>query len=228
MAEPSRTRNFFGRVVDRILPGSNYNTSTGRYSNVGTGIAGLGARLAATAFAGPAVGALVGKGAGYLIDHAGNRIGDPQRESLPVNGGSVNPGFTGGVSMPSVSNLGLGAQSPGGDWAGYLQGAGSANNFGNQGFMRPGSFTNWSPTSGWGKQLIAQQPTPGSLGGFGNNVGGFLSGGAGGARSPVASAGSRAGLTRAGGSAAGWVNALNTGEILGKFQGDPEKYTRAT
>lgn len=64
--------------------------------------------------------------------------------------------------------------------------------------------------------------------GFGNNVGGFLSGGAGGARSPVASAGSRAGLTRAGGSAAGWVNALNTGEILGKFQGDPEKYTRAT
>lgn len=179
MAEPSRTRNFFGRVVDRILPGSNYNTSTGQYSNVGTGIAGLGARLAATAFAGPAVGALVGKGAGYLIDHAGNRISDPQRETLPVSAGSVSPGYTGGVTMPSTTaNLGLGAQSPGGSWNGYLQGQGSVNNFGSQGFTRPG-YTNWSPSSRWGQQLTEQPATQGSNLGFGNNVQGFAGGGGG-------------------------------------------------
>ncbi len=230
--KPGAVRNFVGRLVQGALPGNNYDPTTGRFKNIMSGIGGAAAGIGASMFFGPVAGAAVRKGADYLIDRAGNRIGDPQRESLPVNGGSVNPGYTGAVTMPTVGNLGLGAQSPGGDWRGYLQGAGSVNNFGNQSFMRPGSFTNWSPTSGWGQQLMAQPPTDGSLAGFGNNVGGFLSGGArsggGGVRSPVASSGSRAGLTRSGGSAAGWVTAINQGEILGQFQGDPERYTRAS
>jgi len=232
-------RNFLGRttgrVGERFLSGSNnYDPRTGQYRNVMPGLIGRAAQTVIGAFGGPLIGAIAGRGISKMVDRYGKDPGFVQAESIPIPMDWRAPQITRGefaapsATPPTIANLGLGAQSPGGDWAGYLQGAGSANNFGNQGFMRPGSFTNWSPTSGWGKQLIAQQPTPGSLGGFGNNVGGFLSGGAGGARSPVASAGSRAGLTRAGGSAAGWVNALNTGEILGKFQGDPEKYTRAT
>lgn len=182
MAEPSKSRNFFGRVVDRILPGSNYDASSGRYSNVGVGLAGLGARLAATAFAGPAVGALVGKGASMLIDRNGNRIGDVQREGLPVDPGAVSAsGYPGAVAMPSVSNLGFGAQTPGGSWNGYTQGQGSVNNFGNQQFgtgmaSQPGS---WSPYSQWGQQVTAQPAAPGSVAGFGNNTQQFAGGGGG-------------------------------------------------
>ncbi len=180
MAEPSKSRNFFGRVVDRILPGSNYNPTTGQYSNVGKGIAGLGARLAATAFAGPAIGALVGKGAGYLIDHTGNQVGSVQPGGVSPYG-PVSPGYTNAVAMPATPNLGLGAQAPGNTWAGYLQSQGSANNFGNTQFgtgmgSQPGS---WSPQSQWGQQITAQPAATGSNLGFGNNVRSFVGGGSG-------------------------------------------------
>ncbi len=176
MAQPSTARNFFGRVVDRILPGQQYNTQTGQYSNVGKGLAGLGARLAATAFAGPAVGALVGKGAGYLIDRSNGSVGDVQRESVGPYG-SVAPGQVGSPSPISISNLGLGPQTPGNSWAGYLQSAGSVNNFGNNSFDRGNAYTNWSPSSQWGQQVVAQPAAQGSVAGFGNSVGDFAGGG---------------------------------------------------
>lgn len=185
MAEPSRTRNFFGRVVDRILPGSNYDRSTGQYSNVGAGLAGLGARLAATAFAGPAVGALVGKGAGYLIDHRnGGQVGGVQPEGIQYTSPGFQSGQQGRLTQLSIQNLGLGAQTPGNSWQGYTQGAGSMNNFGNQQFgsgmaTQAGGF---SPYSQWGNSFLSGQPSQGSLQGFGNNVG-ALTGNAGQQRS---------------------------------------------
>lgn len=167
MAEPSRTRNFFGRVVDRILPGSNYNSSTGRYSNVGTGLAGLGARLAATAFAGPVAGALVGKGASYLIDHRGGQVGGVQPEGIQAQSPGYTTGYQGSVITPTISNLGLGPQTPGNSWQGYMQSAGSANNFGNQQFGNgmAGIPSNWGPRSTWGQSIAEGQ---GSNLNFGN------------------------------------------------------------
>lgn len=180
MAErPTGIRNFFGRVVDRVLPGSNYNTTTGQYSNVGTGLAGLGARLIATSLAGPAAGALVGKAAGYLIDRNGNQIGPVQREGVPVAGAPASA--QNAITAPSplaVNNLGLGVQRPGGSWYGYTGGAGSMGSFGNTQFGNGmASIGQWNPQSVWGQQVAA--PTGSSLG-LGNNVGGFIGGGSGG------------------------------------------------
>lgn len=225
MAEPSKTRNFFGRVVDRILPGTNYNSQTGQYSNVGAGLGGLAARLITTAYAGPAAGALVNKAAGYLIDRNGNAVGPVQRESVGSVGGVDTSGYQGSVSVPTAANLGFGVQSPGGDWRGYLQGAGSVNNFGNQSFAS-GSAGGWSPYSSWGSSIANPDTNAGSLNNFGNSVSNFRGGGSG-YTSSTASRPSM-GLIRAGGPGGGWITALNGGEILGKFQGDPEKYTRAT
>ncbi|MCU1053259.1 hypothetical protein JAK47_01700 [Stenotrophomonas maltophilia] len=180
MAErPTGIRNFFGRVVDRVLPGSNYNTTTGQYSNVGTGLAGLGARLIATSLAGPAAGALVGKAAGYLIDRNGNQIGPVQREGVPVTGAPASAQSA--ITAPSplaVNNLGLGVQRPGGSWYGYTGGAGSMGSFGNTQFGNGmASIGQWNPQSAWGQQVAA--PTGSNLG-LGNNVGGFIGGGSGG------------------------------------------------
>lgn len=184
MAQPSGARNFFGRVVDRILPGSQYDSSTGQYSNVGAGLAGLGARLAATAFAGPAVGALVGKGAGYLIDRNGNRVGPVQQEGVTPYA-SVDPGIGNSpVSMPSV-NYSQGVQTPGNQWSGYLQSPGSINNLGNQSFNL--GRTNWGgPLSQWGKAVADQNPgsnlnfgnqSPGAVAAGGSSEGGGMSSG---------------------------------------------------
>lgn len=68
MPEPSKTRNFMGRLVDGLLPGSNYNRDTGQYSNIGKGIAGLAAKLGAGALGGPLAGAAAGRLAGRFID----------------------------------------------------------------------------------------------------------------------------------------------------------------
>lgn len=38
---PTRARNFFGRVVDGVLPGNQYDRSTGQYSNIASGITGF-------------------------------------------------------------------------------------------------------------------------------------------------------------------------------------------
>lgn len=184
MAQPSGARNFFGRVVDRILPGSNYDSATGRYSNVGAGLAGLGARLAATAFAGPAVGALVGKGAGYLIDRNGNRVGSVQQEGVSRYA-NVDPGISNSpVSMPSIG-YNQGVQTPGNQWSGYLQSQGSINNLGNQSFGL-GPRTNWEPGSQWGAHIADQNPgsamnfgsqSPGAVAAGGSSEGGGMSSG---------------------------------------------------
>jgi hypothetical protein len=157
--KPSGARNFFGRVVDRILPGTNYNRDTGQYSNIGKGIAGAIAGLGASAFFGPAAGALVRRGAGYVIDHTGNPVQAPV--AAPV------AGVPSAITLPSAQNLGFPSQSPGGTWAGHLQGQGSVNNFGNSQFGNgmasvPG---NWSPASTWGQGI---QEGQGSNLNFGN------------------------------------------------------------
>lgn len=56
-----------------------------------------------------------------------------------------------------------------------MQSAGSVNNFGNQQFgngmqSQPGTF---NPYSQWGQQITAPPVAQGSMGGFGNNLGGF-------------------------------------------------------
>lgn len=180
MAErPSTARNWFGRVVDRVLPGSNYNTTTGQYSNIGTGLAGLGARLIATAYGGPAAGALVNKAAGYLIDRNASQPTAVQREGIPVYGAPASA--QNAITAPSplaAQNLGLGVQRPGGSWYGYTGGAGSMGSFGNTQFGNGmASIGQWNPQSAWGQQVAA--PTGSNLG-LGNNVGGFIGGGSGG------------------------------------------------
>lgn len=184
MAEnPTGVRNFFGRIVDRVLPGTNYNTTTGQYSNIGKGIAGAIAGLGASAFFGPAAGALVRRGAGYVIDHTGNRVQAPA--AAPV------AGVQNAITIPSPQNLGLGAQRPGGNWYGYTGGAGSMGSFGNTQFGNGmASIGQWSPQSAWGQQVAA--PTGSNLG-LGNNVGRFIgagggSGGGSGGGQPTASA----------------------------------------
>lgn len=170
---PTGVRNFFGRVVDRVLPGSNYNTTTGQYSNIGKGIAGAIAGLGASAFFGPAAGALVRRGAGYVIDHTGRAVQAPT--AAPVDG---VPNAITAPSPMAVSNLGLGAQRPGGSWYGYAGGPGSMGSFGNNQFgSGMASIGQWNPQSVWGQQVAA--PTGSNLG-LGNNVGGFIGGGSGG------------------------------------------------
>jgi hypothetical protein len=88
------------------------------------------------------------------------------------------------------------------------------NNFGNQQFgsgmaTQAGGF---SPYSQWGQQVAAAPASQGSLGGFGNNIGGFLGGG----RVTGGQMGGTAGLTRSGGSASGWKSA-DIGSVYGAF-----------
>lgn len=165
--KPSGFRNFFGRFVQGVLPGDNYNRQTGQFSNIGTGLAGLGARLIATSLAGPAAGALVGRAANYLIDRNGNQIGPVQREGVPVYGAPASA--QNAVTAPSpmaVNNLGLGAQRPGGNWYGYTGGAGSMGSFGNNQLGNGmASVGQWSPQSVWGQSIAANQ---GSNLNFGN------------------------------------------------------------
>lgn len=177
--KPSGARNFFGRVVDRILPGTNYNRQTGQYSNVGTGLAGLGARLIATSLAGPAAGALVGRAANYLIDRNGNQIGPVQREGVPITGAPVSVGsaFTAPSPM-AVNDLGIGAQRPGGSWYGYTGGAGSMGSFGNNQLGNGmASVGPWAPQSTWGQSIASNQ---GSNLNFGNMSPGAVATGGGG------------------------------------------------
>lgn len=58
---PSAARNFFGRVVDRLLPGQNYNSQTGAYTHIGAGIVGAGLRAGASFFGGPLGGIVAGR-----------------------------------------------------------------------------------------------------------------------------------------------------------------------
>ena len=201
---PSNTRNFFGRVVDRILPGTNYDTTTGQYSHIGSGLAGLGSKIAGSMLAGPAVGALVGKAAGYLID----KNGQPKivSESVaPESNLSVSlPGYS--VTQPVVANLGIGVQNPGNAWAGYMQSPGSLNNFGNTQFgTGQPQLGTWQPSSTWGQTIAAGN---GSNLGFGNNVSAVTGGGGG------SSAGVNSGSRGAGGGMPGIVGGNAAGQTV--------------
>lgn len=72
---PGRFGNFFGRLVDRVLPGYNYNPQTGQYSNIGFGLTGLGLRGVAGLFGGPAGSFLANKGLNWYANNHG--YGDP-------------------------------------------------------------------------------------------------------------------------------------------------------
>lgn len=231
--QPSGVRNWFGRAVDRVLPGSNYNTATGQYSNIGLGLAGLGARILATTYGGPAAGALVNRAAGYLIDRNASRPTAVQREGIPVYGAPASAQTATTAPSPmAVNNLGLGAQRPGGNWYGYTSGPGSMGSFGNTQFGNGmASIGQWNPQSIWGQQVAA--PAGSNLD-LGNNVGGFIGGGGsgsggsmGGSNAGYGSVASNLGLTRGGGASGGWQTASNWGQLLGRFSGDPEMYTQA-
>lgn len=213
-------RNFMGRATGRagerfLLGSNNYDPRTGQFRNVGAGLLGRAAQTVIGAFGGPLMAAIAGRGISKMVDTYGKdpQFVQPEAIPIPVNWGapqSAQSAFTAPSPMAApqaAQNLGLGAQSPGNSWQGYTQGAGSMNNLGNQQFgsgmaTQAGGF---SPYSQWGQQIGAAPASQGSLGGFGNNVGGFLGGG----RANAGQTGGTAGLTRSGGSAAGW----RTGDV---------------
>lgn len=189
-------RNFFGRLRDsaanRIAPGNVYD-ERGNYLNNGAR-AGLATaiKIGANMFF-PGTGMIVDKVMAPWVNRGANYgIGEVQREGVPIYGA---PSSAQQATYSPTQNLGLGAQSPGNTWAGYLQSQGSANNFGNTQFgtgmaSMPGS---WSPSSQWGQQITAQPAAPGSNLGFGNNAQQFAGGGGGGGGGGSSMGGSRMG-----------------------------------
>jgi len=171
MAQRSFLGRAAGRAGERILAGSNnYNPVTGHYRNVQASAIGTAARWLITAFAGPLAGQLAGRGINKLVDRYGPDPEFPQMEAVPIPGYTKPTFGTSPAAAPPqvVSNLGFPSQSPGGTWAGYLQGQGSVNNFGNSQFGNgmatvPG---NWSPASTWGQSI---QQGQGSNLNFGNS-----------------------------------------------------------
>ncbi|WP_157806725.1 hypothetical protein [Stenotrophomonas maltophilia] len=211
---------------------NNYNPRTNEYRNVGAGLVGTAGKVAANAFLGPVLGRVVGKGIDRLVDRFG-APGFPQMQKLPVERSplSVDSAIT-APSPLAVSNLGLGAERPGGNWYGYTGGPGSMGSFGNTQFGNGmASIGQWNPQSIWGQQVAA--PAGSNLD-LGNNVGGFIGGGGsgsggsmGGSNVGYGSVASNLGLTRGGGASGGWQTASNWGQLLGRFSGDPEMYTQA-
>jgi hypothetical protein len=187
--KPSGVRNFFGGVVDRILPGSNYNRSTGQYSNIGKGIAGRGASIIGSMLGGPAVGALINKGAGKWIDTGsplGNGYGTGPlakimgRDATDI--GEVVPQPI-GDGRPVSPNLGLGNAGPQGvapgqlyrdpymGWQQFMAPQGSVGNFGNNNIRTQPVPGAWQPKSGWGRDMMAggNAGMAGANRGFGNS-----------------------------------------------------------
>lgn len=174
-------RNFFGKLRDsaanRVSPGNVYD-DRGNYLNNG------GRAAAATALK---IGAnMLFPGAGMVVDRimspwvnrgANYGIGEVQREGVPIYGAPSSAQYAYTAAPPSASNLGLGAQTPGNSWQGYMQGAGSANNFGNQQFGNgmAGIPSNWGPQSTWGQSIAEGQ---GSNLNFGNYSPGAVATGA--------------------------------------------------
>lgn len=77
MADVSGARNFWGRLVDGILPGSQYNRQTGQFSNIGSGIAGF-------------VGNQFAPGLGTLFARGWERRGNPMGGLFQNNTGAIN------------------------------------------------------------------------------------------------------------------------------------------
>ncbi len=208
-------RNWFGqatgRAGERILSGSNnYDPRTGRWRNVEAGLIGTGARMLISAVGGPVIGALAGRGINKLVDRYGKDPQFVQPESIPIPIHWGAPEGMGRVATapqsftpPTVANLGLGAQTPGNSWQGYLQGQGAVNNFGNTQFGNgmAGIPSNWAPQSTWGQSVAEGQ---GSNINFGNY-------------SPGATA---TGAVRGGGGGASGVNSGSRGGGGGNSVGD--------
>ncbi len=178
MAEPSRTRNFFGGLVDRILPGSNYNRQTGQFSNIGSGIAGRAASVAGTMLGGPAVGRLISTGAGNWID-TGSPLGTgygtgPLARIIGRDANTVGPVVPEQIGAPRapLGNLGLGGSYQG--WRNYMADPGSREGFGNNYIGGGYTGVGWTPSSGWGRNLM--DTNPGSVQNFGNNLDTFREG----------------------------------------------------
>ena len=165
MPEPSRARNFFGGLVDRVLPGSQYNSQTGQYSNVGRGILGRVASIGASLYGGPAAGAITNRLAtnwvdrgnpvnfgagngplGQMFSGGSNQIGGVVRQPLTVPGLSLNLG------LPSVGNV-----------APTYNGA-----------ANPQPYNAWAPSSDWGAAQMAgtgdKPPSPFSAEGAYNST----------------------------------------------------------
>lgn len=105
MPQPSGVRNFFGRMVDGLLPGNQYNQQTGQFSNVWSGIGGRAASIAASMYGGPQAGMAVNRAAANWINNGnpfafrggGNAWAQIPRGTFPVDFGGVN-----------VPNVGMG------------------------------------------------------------------------------------------------------------------------
>lgn len=111
---PSFLARGFGRLVDTLAKGNNYNPQTGQYSNVGKGLLARAAQVGATAIGGPLLGQLVGQGGtnwvntGNPLDFTGNDSRIAQLVNAFTRGG--NPGavermpfaLDGSVQVPNV------------------------------------------------------------------------------------------------------------------------------
>jgi len=175
MPKPSVGRAVWGRFVDSLLPGHQYNAKTGELSNVGRGWAGFGMRMAANAVLGPA-GAAASPFISKWVDKNNYLQVQPEQIGLTSSEG-FRPGNV-GVTQPAVGYDGPGAQTPGNVWQAFMGGEGSKAGFGNTQFgngnaMQPGG---WQPSSTWGETVAA--PTGSNLT-FGNNVGAVTGSGAG-------------------------------------------------
>lgn len=161
MAEPgapSRARNFFGGVVDRLLPGSQYNSQTGQYSNVGRGVLGRLASIGGSLYGGPAVGALVNNVAGQWVDGRGLfNNGAPATPDAVVRQPLSLYGLSPNLGLPSI-----GAVTP-------VYNAPTGN-----GLSNPQPYNAWTPSSGWGAAQLAgtgdKPPSPFSAEGAYNST----------------------------------------------------------
>lgn len=167
--KPSAVRNFFGRLWDGATPGvRNYDRQTGQFYHTGAGLAQVGARALGMFTGNPLIGTLASRAIGKYANAQDAQPTAVEREGIPIYGAppSVQSAFV-APTLAAAPNLGFPSQSPGGTWAGYLQGQGSVNNFGNSQFGNgmasvPG---NWAPASTWGQGI---QEGQGSNLNFGN------------------------------------------------------------
>lgn len=168
----SRATAFFKgagrRIANGAIPGNVFDSRGNYMGNGGRAAVATALKFAAGLFGGAPAAQLADRGlSGWVTRGADYGISRVQPESVPIYGAPPSAQSAFVAAPPSATpNLGFPSQSPGGTWAGYLQGQGSANNFGNQNFTRPGGpLTNWSPASTWGQSI---QQGQGSNLNFGN------------------------------------------------------------
>lgn len=177
----SRATAFFKgagrRIANGAIPGNVFDSRGNYMGNGGRAAVATALKFAAGLFGGAPAAQLADRGlSGWVTRGADYGISRVQPESVPIYGAPPSAQSAFVAAPPSATpNLGFPSQSPGGTWAGYLQGQGSVNNFGNSQFGNGmASVGQWNPQSAWGQQVAA--PTGSNLA-LGNNVGNFLGGG---------------------------------------------------